>query len=339
MKFQVEFSEITKGLVQFNEQKALMLTDKVCRGDLTRIDAINSMVSTHYHGGPMWGGEECFNTLYKNSSVLVSFSRPEQLKKVIKVASDVVLDNGAFPNWKNAKRKNLIVDWDAYWTKFYMWILAHIGSINWFVAPDVIEGTEEENDELLSRIPSSLKHKAVPVWHSVESIDRLVRLCEQWPRVAIGLCGPHEKTMSKPAQDRLEEAFKAIYIDRDIDVKIHGLRMLDGRVLGKFPLDSADSTNVSINVPKWVIKYPEIGSHIIEKWNTDRGYKFDGVKSFYSIARVDEWGIPYYSDEFIEFKADKSVIAELKMYRTAVLKGAVESVTPPTIKEWIISKK
>lgn len=283
----------------------------------------------------MWGGKKCFETLYKNSCVLVSFSRPEQLKNIINIAKAIGLDNGAFPIWTNAKKKNSIVDWPAYWTAFYQWILANIGVIEWFIAPDVIEGTEEENDELLSKVPSALRHKAVPVWHSVESIERLVRLCEKWPRVAIGLCGPHKTTMSKPAQDRLEEAFKAIYIDRKLNVKIHGLRMLDGRVLGKFPLDSADSTNVSINVPKWEVKYPEIGSHIIERWNVERGYDFNGVKDFLKPIGFDDNGKPIRSKVFYEFKADKEIVTELKVYRTAVLKGAVESVIPPTIKEWV----
>lgn len=33
--------------------------------------------------------------------------------------------------------------------------------------------------------------------------------------------------------------------------------MLDGRALSKFPFDSADSTNVSINVPKTKARLPD----------------------------------------------------------------------------------
>lgn len=56
----------------------------------------------------------------------------------------------------------------------------------------------------------------------------------------------------------MDEAFTAIYIDRQLPVKIHGLRMLDGRALSQFPFDSADSTNVAINTPKTKIKFPEV---------------------------------------------------------------------------------
>lgn len=45
---------------------------------------------------------------------------------------------------------------------------------------------------------------------------------------------------------------------------IHGLRMLDGRVLGNYPLTTADSTNLACNVPKFKVKYPELTRQILE---------------------------------------------------------------------------
>jgi hypothetical protein len=36
MKFQIEFLEITKGFKTFEQELALELTDKVCRGEITR---------------------------------------------------------------------------------------------------------------------------------------------------------------------------------------------------------------------------------------------------------------------------------------------------------------
>lgn len=48
----------------------------------------------------------------------------------------------------------------------------------------------------------------------------------------------------------MDEVFTEIYINRNLKVKIHGLRMLDVRVLGMYPFASADSTNVAVNVPK-----------------------------------------------------------------------------------------
>ncbi len=39
MKFQIEFLEITKGFKSFNQELALELSDKVCRGEITRAAA------------------------------------------------------------------------------------------------------------------------------------------------------------------------------------------------------------------------------------------------------------------------------------------------------------
>jgi len=132
-------------------------------------------------------------------------------------------------------------------------------------------------------VPKELLHKAVPVWHSVEPLERLVMLCKRFDRVAIGLCGKHKKTMSKVAQARLQEAFTEIYINNDFKTKIHLLRGLDGRVLGKFPIDSGDSCFVAVNVPKTKLQMV----HEQRKLNRTAIYKakIEGVFP----PTIDEW--------------------------------------------------
>lgn len=220
----------------------------------TNHNSVQEVLDIHFHGGPMWGKENigpktitCKEVLYKNSCALVSYHRMDQLKYILDEARSVVFDNGAFSDWMKNDQVNRDHVW---WAGYYAKILSLYSRIDWYLIPDVIEGSEEENDKLLSSVPSSIKDKGVPVWHSVESLERLGRLCREYDLVAIGLCGPHKKTMSKVAQARLEEVFNYIYIEERIDVKLHGLRMLDGRVLGKFPFHSADSSFVAINVPK-----------------------------------------------------------------------------------------
>ena len=221
--------------------------------------------------------------LYSRGGALVSFARPEQLRKIATLNCQIVLDNGAFSAWRKAENDNEM-DWAAHWTRYYQWVLAWLHRIAWFIVPDVIEGTEAENDALLARVPSALQHKAVPVWHSDESIERFVRLCTRFPRVAIGCCGPHRSIRSPAWRQRMEEAFSAIYIERHLPVKIHGLRMMDGRALSQFPFDSADSTNVAINAPKTKIKFPAITE---------------------------------------------------KLDRVAILRAAIEKVSPPSVHEWV----
>ena len=53
--------------------------------------------------------------------------------------------------------------------------------------PDVIDGDEASNDELLLAWPKELR--GVPVWHLHESLERLQRLASEWPTVAFGSSG------------------------------------------------------------------------------------------------------------------------------------------------------
>lgn len=207
-------------------------------------------MTVHYHGGPLWGGDDLLKALYRGSGSLVSYARPDQIRKIAEIDCKLVLDNGAFSTWRSSKEKMSVEWWDAHWSGYYDFVGAWFSRIEWFIIPDVIEGSEDENDDLIEKVPSWLVSKAVPVWHSDESIERFVSLCERFDRVAIGCCGQHRSIRSLAWKNRMNEAFRAIYVDRSIRVKIHGLRMLDGRALSQFPFDSADSTNVAINVPK-----------------------------------------------------------------------------------------
>ena len=224
------------------------------------VDAARCKMTTHYHGGPLWGGDELLKALYRDSGALVSYARPDQIKKIAAIRCKLVLDNGAFSTWRNAANDNNRGKtwWYEHWCGYYDFVGEWFSRIEWFIIPDVIEGTEQENDTLIEHVPEWLMQKAVPVWHSDESIERFVRLCEKFDRVAIGCCGPHRSIRSAAWKQRMTEAFSAIYVERDLNVKIHGLRMLDGRALSQFPFDSADSTNVAINVPKTKARLPNI---------------------------------------------------------------------------------
>lgn len=249
-------------------------------------------MSVHWHGGPIWGDNETptdwlVKALYRNGCALVSFARPDQMKKIANLPCEIWLDNGAFSKWRKAKKTSLIVNWPVVWSQYYDFVGGWFSRISWFLIPDVIEGTEEENDKLIDQVPDWLVQKAVPVWHSDESIERLVRLAKKFPLVAIGCCGAHRHIRSKNWEARMEEVFREIYIVHRIDVKFHGLRMLDVRVLGMYPFASADSTNVAVNVPKTEKRFPQI---------TD------------------------------------------KLARAAVLRAAIEKVTPPSIEQWVNKK-
>jgi hypothetical protein len=70
--------------------------------------------------------------------------------------------------------------------------------------PDVIDGTEDDNDALLASWPADIR--GVPVYHLHESLDRLDFLCTRWPTVALGSSGqwPTPGTRAAIIAERIE---------------------------------------------------------------------------------------------------------------------------------------
>lgn len=193
-----------------------------------------------YHGGPITP-ETCAAKVWRARCAFVSFAHPGQISVAAALCSSFALDNGAFSLWRAGKP----TDWPAYYEWCEQW-LAH-PSCDWAVIPDVIDGDEQANDDLLA--DWSFRDRGVPVWHMHESIRRLERLCASYERVAIGSSGQYATVGDARWWHRMGEALDAICDDDGRhDVKLHGLRMLDPDVFTRIPFSSADSTNVAQNI-------------------------------------------------------------------------------------------
>lgn len=91
----------------------------------------------------------------------------------------------------------------------------------------------------------------VPVWHMNESDDRFIRLCHEYPRVAIGSCGEYDVKSPTKAVIRLKDIIRHVVDAYGQPIaKLHGLRMLNPDIFTKLPLSSADSTNIAQNIGK-----------------------------------------------------------------------------------------
>lgn len=178
----------------------------------------------------------------------ISFRYRGQLALALAVAQSFAVDNAAFSAWKSG---NPITNWQPY----YEWVaeLMRYPQFDFAVIPDVIDGDEEANDALVAEWPwrDSAKHKSVgaPVWHMHESIDRLVRLATEWPRICIGSSGEYATVGNAKWWNRIAEAMNAICDENGSPIcKIHGLRMLNPDVFSRLPFSSADSTNIAQNI-------------------------------------------------------------------------------------------
>lgn len=195
----------------------------------------------HYHGSPIGGTQDEAARFFARRHAFISFAHRHQETIVKEVCQSFALDNGAFSVWKRGGE----LDIDGLY-KWYGETLKH-PSCDWSVIPDVIDGTEKQNDELISGWPFS-KSQGVPVWHYHESLERLQRLSESWPRVALGSSGEWPTPGTPSWWGRTTEAMKAVCDDEGRPrCKLHGLRMLNPAIFRHMPLASADSTNAVRN--------------------------------------------------------------------------------------------
>lgn len=195
----------------------------------------------HYHGGPITPDTVALKA-WKARHAFVSYAHPSQIKLAAEVSQSFSLDNGAFSFWKARKATN----WAGYYDFVMNWS-RHPG-FDFAVVPDVIDGSEDDNDKLAAQWPFP-KHTGAVVWHTNESVARLIRLTKEWPLVCIGSSGEHDVSSPSRFLGRIFEVLPYICDNEGYPVcKLHGLRMLNPKIFTQVPLSSADSTNLARNV-------------------------------------------------------------------------------------------
>ena len=167
----------------------------------------------------------------------VSFARPEDVTRCHEIGQSVMLDNGAFSAWRLG---NPVADWNGYYRFADKWLDY---PTTWAVIPDVIDGTEEEQDRLVTDWP--FRERGAPVWHMNENLERFWRLCLDWPRVCIGSTSVYSEPLSEPWKRRMDAAFDRVSLLK-FPPWLHMLRGMD--CAGKrWPFASLDSTDIARN--------------------------------------------------------------------------------------------
>jgi hypothetical protein len=196
----------------------------------------------HYHGlpiTPMTAAE----VAVRAGHAFVSFAHPRQMGLAVAACQSFAVDNGAFSAWRSGAP---VTDWTEYYA--FAADAKCQPSCDFAVIPDVIDGTEADNDALLTEWPLPAWFGA-PVWHLHESFDRLERLATSYPRVCLGSSGEFAQIGTPQWWRRMHEAMRVVCDDAGHPrCRLHGLRMLDPRIFGRFPFASADSTNIGRNI-------------------------------------------------------------------------------------------
>lgn len=189
----------------------------------------------HYHGTPITPRAQLLRM--EGRHFCVPFSDGRDAETCLRIGQSVMFDNGAFSAWKRG--------WPFDLEGFIAWLQPMLAHPHWGVVPDVVDGTVEQQREMVAKWPYG-KDLGAPVWHLGEPIDRLLELAGEWPKVCFGSSGQYASINTPQWGNRMDEAFNALS-KRFVRLPwIHGLRML-GQAGKDWPLASADSTNIAQN--------------------------------------------------------------------------------------------
>lgn len=192
-------------------------------------------MTIHYHGTPITPISAL--TSLRGRHFCVSYVAPQDVDRCHELGQSVMLDNGAFTRWKSKHR----TEWSGYFNWCERW-LRH--PTTWAVIPDVIDADVKVQDALIRQWPFG--HRGAPVWHMNEPIARLLKLCDEWPRVCIGSAQEYSTIMSPEWWVRIEEAFEKMLAGRRFIPNTHMLRGMNcvGRGI---PFASVDSSDLARN--------------------------------------------------------------------------------------------
>lgn len=200
-------------------------------------------MTLHYHGLPLTPADQFEHMAGRN--FCVSFAtcrgRPTMVQRALEIGQSIMWDNGAFTFFTQGRGTWLQMDRKP----LYEWLETYLAHPHWAVIPDVIDGSVEDQIQLLVEWPFS-RNLGAPVWHLAAPLDWLLLLADSYPRICLGSSGAYWNVGGDDWARRMDEVFDYLHAKRRHPPQIHGLRML-AQVGKRWPLASADSVNVARN--------------------------------------------------------------------------------------------
>lgn len=196
-----------------------------------------SSLTIHYHGTPITP-TEAFLEL-KGRHFCVSHAAQHDIQRAHQYGQSVMLDNGEFSRWRAGRP----VNFPAYYSWTDEWLDC---PTTWAVIPDRIDADEEYQEKLIAQWPHG--QRGAPVWHLHEDISRLLRLCDEWPKVCAGSSAQYARVGSPEWRRRMDEAFNALDQFHRRTPWVHMLRgMQTVKPTFGYPFASVDSADVARN--------------------------------------------------------------------------------------------
>lgn len=175
---------------------------------------------------------------FKNAYILQSFYYVNEFteQNVLPVVKDFLLDSGAYTFMQNQKSTN--IDWDKYIEKYADFINRNKIKKYFELDIDGVVGYEKVK-EYRKRLEDLTGVPSIPVWHNNRGKEEFVKMCEEYPYVAVGgLVGGNSEYSKKYWK------FFPWFINtaHEHGAKIHALGFTSLEGITKYHFDSVDST-------------------------------------------------------------------------------------------------
>lgn len=171
-------------------------------------------------------------------NVLESFyylRKNEEFMTLVKYFGSFLLDSGAF-TFMSGSHKGAI-NWDKYVEEYATFINRYKVELFFELDIDSVVGIKEV-ERLREKLENLTRRKPIPVWHKNRGKEYFIRMCEEYPYVAIG--GIVTKEIPRQIYEKAFPWF--IKTAHEHKCKIHGLGYTTIANLHKYHFDSVDST-------------------------------------------------------------------------------------------------
>lgn len=191
----------------------------------------------------------------EDCNILESFiyiRKNEKFMELINLCKSFLLDSGAFTFLKQSHQND--IDWDEYVEDYGKFINKYDVKNFFELDIDTIVGLKEV-ERLRERLEKITNKKCIPVWHKNRGTDYFLKMCDEYPYVALGGIAIKEiptKRFETLFPWFINEAHKR-------GTKIHGLGYTSIQGMKKYKFDSVDST-------RWL--HGNIGGYLY-KFNTN----------------------------------------------------------------------
>lgn len=168
-------------------------------------------------------------------NVLFSFYASQDVPRYMKFAKNILVDSGAFSLQKRTKLTSQ--EADKYFKKYCKFIEENHTNpvIQGFFELDIPEQIGYEQVKEYRKELFEITDKIIPVWHKEYGVNEFKKLTYDYDYISVS-CVKH-RSIKKEAYP------KYVGYSHKNNCKIHGLGLLQEKILNKVPFDSVDGTS------------------------------------------------------------------------------------------------